>query len=156
MQKIYLPIITMAIIAIQFCSCRTKYVYIPSESRTDSVVVEKVVPVVNPADSAAVQALLECDEKGRVILRDLQTYESRYAHASLVIDSLGNLIATMHTDADTVFVKGRDTTITKREKIPYPVEKPLVWWQKGMMVLGGLFLLSAVGIVLVKSIGKII
>ena len=41
------------------CSCRTKYV--PIESKADSVVVEKLVEVQLPPDSATIRALLECD-----------------------------------------------------------------------------------------------
>lgn len=46
------------------CSCRT-IKYVPVESYADSVVVEKLVEVQLPPDSATIRALLECDEMVR-------------------------------------------------------------------------------------------
>ena len=74
----------------------------PVESSVDSIVVEKLVEVQLPPDSATIRALLECDENGKVVLSWLDIANSKNAQAQLAIDSLGNLIAKMRTKPDTV------------------------------------------------------
>lgn len=117
------------------CSCRTKYV--PVESSADSVVVEKLVEVQLPPDSVTIRALLECDENGKVVLAWLDIANSRNAQAQLTIDSLGNLLAKMRTQQDTVYLPSKEVTVTKEVQVPYPVEKELTRWQYLKLVLGG-------------------
>lgn len=117
------------------CSCRTKYV--PVESSADSVVVEKLVEVQLPPDSVTIRALLECDENGKVVLAWLDIANSRNAQAQLTIDSLGNLLAKMRTQQDTVYLPAKEVVISKKEKVPYPVEKELTRWQQMKLELGG-------------------
>ena len=119
------PFMCLALI----CSCRSVK-YIPVESKADSVVVEKLVEVQLPSDSATIRALLECDENGRVVLNWLDIANSKNAQAMLTIDSLGNLLAKMRTQPDTVYLPSKTVTITKKEKVPYPVEKKLTLWQQ--------------------------
>lgn len=128
------------------CSCKTKYV--PIESKTDSVVVEKLVEVQLPPDSSTIRALLECDENGRVVLAWLDIANSRNAQAQLTIDSLGNLLAKMKTQQDTVYLPSKEITVTKEVKVPYPVEKELTKWQKFRIDFGG----WAIGIVIIAII----
>ena len=118
-----------------FFSCRTKYV--PVESKADSVVVEKLVEVQLPPDSTTIRALLECDENGKVVLAWLDIANSRNAQAQLTIDSLGNLLAKMRTQQDTVYLPSKEVTVTKEVKVPYPVEKELTTWQQVKLELGG-------------------
>lgn len=117
------------------CSCRTKYV--PVESSADSVVVEKLVEVQLPPDSVTIRALLECDENGKVVLAWLDIANSRNAQAQLTIDSLGNLLAKMRTQQDTVYLPSKEVTVTKEVKVPYPVERELTKWQKLQLDIGG-------------------
>lgn len=124
-------------------SCRTKYV--PVESSADSVVVEKLVEVQLPPDSATIRALLECDENGRIVLAWLDIANSRNAQAQLTIDSLGNLLAKMRTQQDTVYLPSKEVTVTKEVQVPYPVEKELTRWQKLCINVGG----WAIGIVII-------
>ncbi|HJH64788.1 MAG TPA: hypothetical protein OIM59_09200 [Bacteroides mediterraneensis] len=126
-----------------FFSCRTKYV--PVESKADSVVVEKLVEVQLPPDSATIRALLECDENGKVVLAWLDIANSRNAQAHLTIDSLGNLLAKMKTQQDTVYLPSKKITVTKEVKVPYSVEKELTRWQKLCINVGG----WAIGIVII-------
>lgn len=136
-----------------FCSCRTKYV--PVESKADSVVVEKLVEVQLPPDSATIRALLECDENGKVVLSWLDIANSRNAQAQLTIDSLGNLLAKMETQPDTVYLPSKEVTVTKEIKVPYPIEKELTKWQKLCVNVGG----WAIGIVIITILivgGRII
>lgn len=132
------------------CSCKTKYV--PIESKADSVVVEKLVEVQLPPDSSTIRALLECDENGKVVLAWLDIANSRNAQAQLTIDSLGNLLAKMKTQPDTVYLPSKEVKITKEEKVPYPVEKVLTRWQQLKLELGG----WAFGIIIMASLVFII
>lgn len=125
------------------CSCRTKYV--PVESSADSVVVEKLVEVQLPPDSSTIRALLECDENGKVVLAWLDIANSKNAQAQFTLDSLGNLLAKMKTQPDTVYLPSKEITVTKEVKVPYPVEKELTKWQKFRIDFGG----WAIGIVII-------
>lgn len=118
-----------------FCSCKTKYV--PVNGQKDSVVVEKLVEVQLPPDSATIQALLECDENGKVVLSWLDIVNSKNAQAQLTIDSLGNLLAKMKTQPDTVYLPSKEVTVNKEVQVPYPVEKELTKWQQFRMDFGG-------------------
>ena len=117
-------------------SCRSVK-YVPVESSADRVVIEKLVEVQLPPDSSTIRALLECDENGRVVLSWLDIANSKNAQAQLTIDSLGNLLAKMRTQPDTVYLPSKEVTVTKKEKVPYPVEKELTRWQQMKIELGG-------------------
>lgn len=118
------------------CSCRSVK-YVPVESSVDSIVVEKLVEVQLPPDSATIRALLECDENGKVVLSWLDIANSKNAQAQLAIDSLGNLLAKMRTKPDTIYKPSKEVTVTKEVKVPYPVEKELTRWQQMKLELGG-------------------
>ena len=120
---------------ILICSCRT-IKYVPVESYSDSVVVEKLVEVQLPPDSATIRALLKCDENGRIVLAWLDIANSKNAQAQLTIDSLGNLLAKMKTQKDTVYLPSKEITLTKEVQVPYLVEKELTRWQHLKLVLG--------------------
>lgn len=117
-------------------SCRSVK-YVPVENSADSVVIEKLVEVQLPPDSSTIRALLECDENGRVVLSWLDIANSKNAQTQLTIDSLGNLLAKMRTQPDTVYLPSKEVTVTKKEKVPYPVEKELTRWQQMKLELGG-------------------
>lgn len=138
------PFMCIILLMSAICSCRTVK-YIPVESKADSVVVEKLVEVQLPPDSATIRALLECDENGKVVLNWLDIANSKNAQAQLTIDSLGNLLAKMKTQPDTVYLPSKEVTVTKEVKVPYPVEKKLTRWQKPCVNVSGL----AFGIVII-------
>lgn len=121
---------------ILICSCRTVK-YVPVESKADSVVVEKLVEVQLPPDSSTIRALLECDKNGKVVLNWLDIANSKNARTQLTIDSLGNLLAKMKTQPDTVYLPSKEVTVTKEVRVPYPVEKELTGWQKFRLDFGG-------------------
>lgn len=138
-------------------SCRSVK-YVPVESSTDSIVVEKLVELQLPPDSSTIRALLECDENGKVVLSWLDIANSKNVQAQLTIDSLGNLLAKMRTQLDTVYLPSKEVTVTKEVKVPYPVEKELTSWQQMKLELGGwafgiimIFSLIIVGWILYKS-----
>lgn len=138
-------------------SCRSVK-YVPVESIADSIVVEKLVEVQLPPDSATIRALLDCDENGKVVLSWLDIANSRNAQAQLTIDSLGNLLAKMKTQPDTIYKPSKEVIVTKEVKVPYPVDKELTRWQQMKLELGGwafgiiiAFALIIVGCLIYKS-----
>lgn len=139
-----------------FWSCQS-IKYVPVESSADSVVIEKLVEVQLPPDSSTIRALLECDENGRVVLSWLDVANSKNAQAQLTIDSLGNLLAKMRTQPDTIYKPSKEVIVTKEVKVPYPVEKELTRWQSLKLELGGwafgiiAFALIIVGWLIYKS-----
>ena len=128
--------VCIILLILTICSCRSVK-YVPVESSVDSIVVEKLVEVQLPPDSATIRALLECDENGKVVLSWLDIANSKNAQAQLAIDSLGNLLAKMRTQPDTIYKPSKEVTVTKEVKVPYPVEKELTRWQQMKLELGG-------------------
>ena len=124
------------ILIIALWSCRSVK-YVPIESTADSIVIEKLVEVQLPPDSATIRALLECDENGKVVLSWLDIANSKNAQAQLTIDSLGNLLAKMKTQPDTIYKPSKEVIVTKEVKVPYPVDKELTRWQQMKLELGG-------------------
>ena len=124
------------ILIIALWSCRSVK-YVPIESTADSIVVEKLVEVQLPPDSATIRALLECDENGKVVFSWLDIANSKNAQAQLTIDSLGNLLAKMKTQPDTIYKPSKEVIVTKEVKVPYPVDKELTRWQQMKLELGG-------------------
>lgn len=100
---------------ILICSCRTVK-YVPVEGQKDSLIVEKLIEVQLPPDSATIRALLECDENGKVVLNWLDIANSKNAQAQLTIDSLGNMLAKMKTQPDTVYLPSKKWLFPKRKK----------------------------------------
>ena len=152
MRHLYLIITILLTSAIW--SCRSVE-YVPVESGTDSVVIERLVEVPLPPDSATIRALLECDEKGRVVLRWLDIANSRNAQAQMTIDSLGNLLAKMKTRTDTVYLPAKEVVVSKKEKVPYPVERQLTRWEQFRMDVGGWSIFLIIIIIFVIA-GRII
>lgn len=117
-------------------SCKSQR-NIPVESETKIIEKDKLIPVVNPADSAAIRALLECDENGKVVLRWFDMEKSKNMQLQFSLDSLGNLLARAKTARDTIYLPSKEIEIERKISVPYPVEKELTKWQKIKMKLGG-------------------
>lgn len=145
MRYLYLFITILLTSAIW--SCRSVE-YVPVESGTDSVVIERLVEVPLPPDSATIRALLECDENGKVVLSWLDIANSRNAQAQMTIDSLGNLLAKMKTRTDTVYLPAKEVVVSKKEKVPYTVERELTRWEQFRMDVGG----WALGIIITATL----
>lgn len=132
----YLLFFVSIFFVIGIYSCKSVK-YVPVDSKSDSIVVEKLVEVPLPPDSATIKALLECDENGKVILSWLDVANSKNVQALLTIDSLGNLLAKMKTHPDTVYLPSKEVIVLKKEKVPYPIEKELTRWQQFRLDVGG-------------------
>lgn len=110
--------------------------------RHDTTVVERLVPVPTPEDSARIRALLRCDENGRVLLAWYDQQCSRNAQLEFSLDSLGRLIANFKVLADTVYVPVKDTTISNttnselKEKDIITVPAELNSWQRFFITCG--------------------
>ena len=121
---------------------------------TDTVVRDRLIPVLAPEDSARILALMQCDENGRVLLSWYEQQVSRNAQLEFSLDSLGRLLARFRTRPDTVYVEVQDTTINRKTQteetktITVEVEKPLTRWQGYLQTCGmiaNLFVIVLVG-----------
>ena len=85
-------------------------------------IVERLVPVVNPADSANMTALFDCDSANRVILKSLSEEKSRRMNSQFNFNQ-GKLTYNAKTTRDTVYLPSKEITIEK--EIPVRVEVPV-------------------------------
>lgn len=96
------------------CPKRTPYAYTPTvASWLDSVIIHRLRAVPIPADTARVNALLECNSRGRVVAKMLQIEASENMRLLFKIDSLGNLLLRANRPIDTIFVRSDSVYITK-------------------------------------------
>lgn len=105
-----------------------------SDSQTQIIVHDKLVPIFRPADSASIRALLECDSNGRVVLSWLDMALSENARLQFKLDSMGNLMTDFKVPSDTIFIPGKDSTIIQKTVQTVEVERRLTPWQKFCMV----------------------
>ena len=108
--------------------------HLTSDSHTQNIENDKLVPVFRPADSASIRALLECDSNGRVVLFWLGMAQSENARLRFKLDSMGNLMTEFKVPSDTVFIPGKDSTIIQKSVQTIEVERRLTPWQKLCMV----------------------
>lgn len=124
-------------LALCLSGCRTHIKYVPVESRHDSVYIDRLVPYPVPADSATIRALVECDERGKVVLRWLDMANSRNVDLQIKLDSLGHVIADMRIKKDTLYLPSREIYVDRDVEVPVPVEKQLTKWQQVKINYGG-------------------
>lgn len=141
-SKKFVGILLLLVISLM-CSCRTaKQISTSTETKYDSIVVEKLVPYPLPEDTARIRALLECDENGKVVLRWFDEEHTKRVKLQFKLDSLGNLLANFETARDTVYLPVKETTVGKKTMaqsiVTGEVEKKLSWWQKLFIWTGGI------------------
>ena len=120
----------LSLFALCLFACRTPKAGTEYE-RVDSIYIEKLIPVIQPEDSAKIRALLECDENGKVVLRWLDIANTKNVELLFQLDSLGNLLAQMKIPPDTVYLPSKEKLVYK-DKITQKIvtiEKKLSWWQ---------------------------
>ncbi|WP_139265221.1 hypothetical protein [Bacteroides ihuae] len=122
-------------------SCRTaKQTSTSTETKYDSIVVEKLVPYALPEDSVKIRALLECDKNGKVVLKWFDEEHSKRMKLKFSLDSLGNLLTTAKAEADTVYLPQTTINVGKKSVsqsvVTVPVEKKLSWWQTTLIWTG--------------------
>lgn len=136
-----------------FTSCRTQQLTSKTETKYDSVFIEKLVPYALPEDTARIRALLECDENGKVVLRWFDEEHTKRVKLQFKLDSLGNLLANFETARDTVYLPVKETTVGKmtmtQSIVTREVEKKLNWWQKLFVWTGGIAWIFAIFFLLI-------
>ena len=121
---------------------------------------DRIVTVESPADSANIEALLRCDEKGNVLVTSLQHESSRNASLTFQVDSLNRLIASFSTSPVEIPVEVHDTTYIhdkgEKETVIKEVEKKLSLWQRIQLVCGKITLaafLLFLGYIIIRVYG---
>ena len=135
-MKLYLLIAAIAIFF--FASCKPTEVLTHNDVRTEYI--QKLIPVILPAETANARALLECSAEGRVLLSQLNIETSRNAQLSFLLDSIGNLSVETIVERDTFYIKADSIIITKdvlRTEVEYR-DKELSRWQKAKQEAGGI------------------
>ena len=100
-------------------------------------IVERLVPVSAPADSASISALFACDSLNRVILRSIselkgKSVQSRYTYYA------GALKYNFATSPSPGYARVKDSIIYREVPVKVPVEvkvNELTWWQKTQIKL---------------------
>lgn len=142
MMRVLPWIVVVSLLAALAGGCRTVK---PSTSQTiilkgDTVIRERVVTIVSPADSARIKALMRCDENGRILLQWYEQEVSNNIRLRFKIDSLGSLLVDFDRLPDTVYVPVADTTINSSSDIQevgtVEVERNMKWWEKYLMGAG--------------------
>ena len=132
-MKVLIILFFFFVCGLVFLGCKSGK-HLTSDSHTQTIVHDKLVPVFRPADSASIRALLECDSNGRVVLSWLDMAQSENARLRFKLDSIGNQMADFKVPSDTVFIPGKDSTIIQKSVQTIEVERRLTTWQKFCMV----------------------
>lgn len=118
------------------CSCAPHREYIPVVTVRDSLRIERLVAHPIEPKESSLEAWMECDERGRVLLSKIEELEDDKLSLSLSLDSLGRMLVKASTPPDTVWAKADSVVIYRREEVPVPVERQLTKWQQTRMRLG--------------------
>lgn len=106
-------------------------------------IVERLVPVVNPEDSANVMALFECDSANQVILKSLSEEKSRRVESQFTY-SQGQLKYGAKTKPEIIYLPAKDSIVSKDVplyvNVPGPTTNILTWWQKTQIYAGRVLL----------------
>ncbi|MCX7099917.1 MAG: hypothetical protein NTX38_00075 [Methylobacter sp.] len=106
-------------------------------------IVEKLVPMVNPADSANFLALFECDANNQVIMKELREEKSKHVESQYTFNQ-GKLKYNAKTNPDTIYLPSKEITIEReipvRVEVPGPITNILTWWQKTQVYAGRVLL----------------
>ena len=158
MKRHYLIIIILIGLLFSMCkTAQTPIVTVPIQYKEK--IVEKLIPVINPVDSANIVALFECGAERQVILK--QWNEEKSAHMrSLFTFKNGQLNYKSITNPDTIYVKGKDTVIEKevavRVEVPFEVNKVTGWqWAQiyaGRLLMGLSLLFGVYKLLKLKSV----
>lgn len=122
------------------CSCASKRETVPVVTIRDSLRIERLVAhPIEPMESS-LEAWMECDERGRVLLSRIEELEDDKLSLSLSLDSLGKMLVKASTPPDTVWLKADSVVIYRREEVPIPVERQLTKWEAARMRMGDILL----------------
>lgn len=138
-------ILIIGSLAISFGSCRTALPpvkEVPIQYREK--IVERLVPVQSPADSATIAALFECDSTNQVIMKTISEQKGKSVNSRFTFDK-GLFNYNLKTAPELSYAKVKDSIVYREVAIKVPVEvkvNELTWWQKtqiiGFRILAGL------------------
>ena len=124
---------TLPVLLLCSCAPHRDYTTVVIE---DSLRIERLVAhPIEPRESS-LEAWMECDERGRVLLSRIEELEDDKLSLSLSLDSLGKMLVRASTPPDTVWTKADSVVIYRREEVPVPVERQLTKWEAARMRLG--------------------
>jgi len=133
-------------------SCRTLKQETNTSVKTDSIYIEKLVSIPQEADTAMAQALFECSEDGKVLLRSLDTKEGEKIRLQMKIDSLGHVSFKAINKTDTIYVTNKSVATTKKKEAVQIKEVAIVpQWCKYSLYLNALFILALVVYIWVRT-----
>ena len=131
--------IIVLLIGLCFGSCKTTNLPIKEVPLLYSEkIVERLVPVAAPADSANIVALFQCDSLNRVIMRSVNEQKSKNVESHFSYNA-GILKYNLATAPDISYAKVRDSIIYREVAVKVPVEvkvNVLTWWQKLWVTIG--------------------
>ena len=129
---------TLPVLLLCSCAPHRDYTTVVIE---DSLRIERLVAhPIEPRESS-LEAWMECDERGRVLLSRIEELEDDKLSLSLSLDSLGKMLVRASTPPDTVWTKADSVVIYRREEVPVPVERQLTKWEAARMRLGDILLI---------------
>lgn len=137
------------------CSCASKRETVPVVTIRDSLRIERLVAhPIEPRESS-LEAWMECDERGRVLLSRIEELEDDKLSLSLSLDSLGKMLVKARTAPDTIWLKADSIVVYRKEEVPVLVEKELKRWDKIKINIGGYsiyLIIISLGLVIVRWI----
>ncbi|NDV93533.1 hypothetical protein D0T84_01200 [Dysgonomonas sp. 521] len=136
-------------------SCKTQQPQTQVEIKTIEKEVEKLVPYALPPDSAAIEALFECDSLNQVQLKELKELKAKGWQSSFFFNN-GFLQYKMYQPPDTIYIPGKDRYIY--QDVPVEVVKEvIVYKQTDWQIVCGWFgkiFMAVIGIGLIVLVLK--
>lgn len=151
------PITILSLLMIFAVSCKTPQTVVKTEYKEITTETVRDSVVVIPPDSAYIQALLECDSVGNVLLKELTDYRAgRYIQPPQIKVVENVITVTAEVDSLLVYITWKErfkqaetkTTATETEQVK--VRGP--FWYIGLVFAAGAFL-SVVIIIIRRKLG---
>ena len=149
-MRAFIYIFLMFIGCSVFLGCKTGKRLTSTDSHTQIIVHDKLIPVFRHSDSASIRAFLECDSNGRVLLSWFDMAQSENAKLRFQLDSMGNLLADFKVPSDTVYIQGKDSTIIKSDVKQIEVKRKRNDWERFCIGFTIIALLSIIAFVILK------
>lgn len=155
MKKFKIPhllsfLLFFVLLATTLSSCKSASVVPPATTETTNTITTKEVIrdtiFQTQKDSSYYKAYLDCVDGKVVVKQDTKPIikSGKFLHPPKVNLKDNILTIDCKAEAQKLFAQWKDVYRENMksvlQKIPYPVEKPLTWWQKTQIILGRIFL----------------
>jgi hypothetical protein len=124
-------------------------------TKTETVILHDTI-LTTEKDSSYYRAYLDCVNGKVIITPKVKTKKGSYLQPPKVNIKDNILQVDCEAEAQKLFTKWKEKFISEHratiQRIPYPVEKELTWWQKSRMTLGSIFLVLLLLIALVVAL----